>query len=400
MGVECSSPSPPVLISESLPVDPNRYVEFNPDETSEKSFQHIFFFKNYRHYIDTMHYFTNKTKEILSKIVMIKRFVPPKKIKKESDFFYYKYFDYFAPENLYEVAMSVYQKIGVVYGNAQSYPKEELGKISYGLIAKFHAYDYEKDDPLTSITEKIIKRTNFFTEDFPYKLKKLDKIILSKKIFAFGYDKNLRLNFYIEPYGNNEETNVNLGGTLNNTELVEKLFYFKNHVEKLNEETFNVDHNRNGIPIANSDYITYIFFIIEYVLPLFKEKFLFSELVNVIINFGGREADTEMISYIMTYFTNFYPLGLGKVHVVNFKAEILKKNKTFKPELDHFDYFRNLVFHNESYQFQLLKETNINCLPISYGGYHSLSGYVIENDFKLEDFIKYTLSMILVNSNI
>ena len=176
--------------------------------------------------------------------------------------------------------------------------------------------------------------------------------------------------------------------------------YFKNHVEKLNEETFNVEHNRNGIPITNSDYITYIFFIIEYVLPLFKEKFLFSELVNVIINFGGREADTEMISYIMTYFTNLYPLGLGKVHVVNFKAEILKKNKTFQPELDHFDYFRNLVFHNESYQFQLLKETNINCLPISYGGYHSLSGYVIENDFKLEDFIKYTLSMILVNSNI
>ena len=54
-------------------------------------------------------------------------------------------------------------------------------------------YDYEKDDPLTSITEKIIKRTNFFTEDFPYKLKKLDKlssgvmlclsIILRKEIF-------------------------------------------------------------------------------------------------------------------------------------------------------------------------------------------------------------------------
>lgn len=331
---------------------------------------------------------------------MIRHFVPPQKFKKESDFSFYKCFDYLGSENLYEIAMSVYQKIGLVYGNSQNYPKEELGKISYGLIAKFYAYNYEKEDPLTSITEKIIKRINFFTEEFPYKLKKLDKIILSKKIFAFGYDKNLRINFYIEPLGNNEETNVNLRGELNNIELVEKLFYFKNHVEKLNEETFNVDHNRNGIPITNLDYIAYIFFIIEYVLPLLKDKFLFSQLVNVIINFGGREADTEMISYIMTYFTNFYPLGLGKVHIVNFKTETLKKNKTFKQELDNFDYFRNLVFHNESYQFQLLKETNINCLPITYGGYHSLSGYAIENDFKLEDFIKYTLSMILVNSNI
>lgn len=402
MGVECSTSSPPLIIDDN-PTNPNNAVEFNPNETSEKTFQHIFYFKNYRQYSETIRFLNNKFKDIMSKVIQLNHFIPPKKIKTESDFIYYRYFDYVTQECLYNYSVSIYQKIGNVYGNSQNYPKEELGKITYGLIAKYHSYEYENDDALRTITEKIIKRINFFSEEFPFKLRKLDKIILSRKIFVFGYDKNLKLNFYIEPNGNTEQNNKNLIGKTNNTELDENLFYFKekyNTDGHLNENTFNIDHNKNQTFITYADYITYIFFIIEHVLPLFIEKFSFSPLVNITINFGGKEADTELISYIMTYFTNFYPLGLGKVHIVNFKVDLLKKNKTFKNELENLDYYRNLVFHNESYQFQLVKDTNINCLPIAYGGYHSLSGYTIQNDFKLDDFIKYTLSMILINSNI
>ena len=80
----------------------------------------------------------------------------------------------------------------------------------------------------------------------------------------------------------------------------------------------------------------------------------------------------------------------------------MRKNITFRNEIDNIDYFRNLIFHNESYQFQLIKENYINCLPIEYGGYHSIENYKgltieeIEN-FKLDDFIFHTLSMILIN---
>ena len=147
----------------------------------------------------------------------------------------------------------------------------------------------------------------------------------------------------------------------------------------------------------NSDYLIYIYFIIEIVLPILKERFNFSNLVNFIINFNGNEADTEMITYLMTNFNNYYPLGLGKVHIVNFQVEKLIPNKSFRNEVGQFDIFRNLIFHNESYQFQLVKDININNLPIKYGGYHSLEGYKLPNNPNLNDFITYTLSMILIS---
>ena len=82
----------------------------------------------------------------------------------------------------------------------------------------------------------------------------------------------------------------------------------------------------------------------------------------------------------------------------------MKKNRTFRKEIDNIDYFRNLVLHNESFQFNLIKEIDINLLPIEYGGYHSLiSFYEIQQSefegFKLEDFIYVILSMILINND-
>jgi hypothetical protein len=391
MGANCSSPSEtPYIMNETLSVTNTNMNYESYSNITDPSLYHIFYFKTYRQYSEAMKFFKEKLKEILTKLSQINQFVPPKRLKKESEFLYYNYFDDVSFNSLYDIAMSIYQKIGSVYGSIPTYPKEELSKITYSLLSKYYAYDYGNDEPSLLITEKIIKRTNFFTEDFPFKLKKLDTIILSKQIFVFGYDKNLRLNFYIEPYGNNNITNKNLIGNTNNTELNEDLFYFND------KNNYNISTE----PLLYSNIITYIFFIIEHVLPLFKEKYNFSSIINITINFGGKAPDTEMISYIMTYFTNIYPLGLGKVHIVNFKMDVLIRNKSFKEEIEKIDFFRNLIFHDERYQLQLIKETNANCLPITYGGYHSLLSYQIDKNCKLEDFIKYTLSMILVNSKL
>lgn len=379
MGIACSSePVVPVIISD------NGSRDIEQINTTDIDITNCFLFKSYRHYFDIMGIFKEKLKLSLSKIILIKHFTPPQRKNKELEIKYYNYLDDVSAEKLFDVAMCVYQKIGAIYGNSQNYPKSELSKINYGLIAKYRAYDYDTEDELTVITEKIIKRTNFFSEDFPFKLKRLERILQSRKIFAFGYDNNLRLNFYIEPY---ESSNYH------NDLQKEKHFYFIDQQEKNSKN----DSNKN-ITLVNADYIVYMFFIIEHVLPLLVEQFHYSELVNLVINFGGKEADTELISFIMTYFNSYYPLGLGKVHIVNFRIELLKRNMTFRTELDQLDYFRNLVFHNESYQFQFVKDCNPNCLPIEYGGYHTLASYTIGKNFKLEDFIDYTLSMILINS--
>jgi len=44
----------------------------------------------------------------------------------------------------------------------------------------------------------------------------------------------------------------------------------------------------------------------------------------------------------------------------------------------------------------MMKEFYPNCLPIEYGGYHDLEAYKIKNEFQSEEFIDYSLSMILI----
>jgi hypothetical protein len=412
MGVQqCSNnPVPPVVfpslktsISEKNMLVKKSNELLNNSKYNKFDMKNCFNFKNYQQYFELISLFNDKLKETVTKIIYINKFKPPKIVDINSNFFYYEFLDDLNYNKLFDVAMFVYQKIGIVYGSSQNYPKQELSKINFGLISKYRAYDYGNDDELSVITEKIIKRINFFSEEFPFKLKNLKKIFLSKKIYVFAYDKNLRLNFYLEPKNTEDENNVI--GLEKNTELKEDYFYFKDIINNNNNlNNFNNLNKKykNDIFLMNSDYITYIFFIIVHVLPYLKEKFKFSDLINLTINFGGQEANTELINYIMTSFNKYFPLGLGKVNIVNFRVDSLRKNITFRNEIDNIDYFRNLIFHNESYQFQLIKENYINCLPIEYGGYHSIENYKgltieeIEN-FKLDDFIYHTLSMILIN---
>ena len=68
--------------------------------------------------------------------------------------------------------MTVYHRIGSIYGNSRPCPQHELEKITFPLIAKYCAYntDSTTDEEFVSISDKIIKRTNFLTEEFPLKL--------------------------------------------------------------------------------------------------------------------------------------------------------------------------------------------------------------------------------------
>ena len=412
MGVQqCSNNPVPPVIFPSLKTsisEKNMLVKKSNEMLINRKYnkfdmKNCFNFRNYQQYFELISLFNEKLKETVTKIIYINKFKPPKISNIHSKFFYYEFLDDLNYNKLFDVAMFVYQKIGNVYGSSQNYPKQELSKINFGLISKYRAYDYGNDDELSIITEKIIKRINFFSEEFPFKLKNLKKIFLSKKIYVFAYDKNLRLNFYLEP--NNIDNENEIIDLEKNIELKEDYFYFKN-VENNNENLNNFDNlnkkYKKDVFLMNSDYITYIFFIIVHVLPYLKERFKFSDLINLTINFGGQEANTELINYIMNSFNKYFPLGLGKVNIVNFRVDSLRKNITFRNEIDNIDYFRNLIFHNESYQFQLIKENYINCLPIEYGGYHSIENYKgltieeIEN-FKLDDFIFHTLSMILIN---
>ena len=212
----------------------------------------------------------------------------------------------------------VYQKIGSIYGNTMHFPRQELSKIDYNLIARYLAYQTDEDE--SAITQKIIKRINFFSEEFPFKLKRLEKIFSSKKVFAFGYDSNYRITFYIKPY----------------------LYYDEKYESIFNGKKYYL----NDLQLENIDYITYMFFVIENILPSLKEKYNFSDQINIVIDFDGYNADTELIRFILHFFNSYYPLILGRIHIIQFEIDSLKRNLAFRNDLDILDFFRVISYKN------------------------------------------------------
>jgi hypothetical protein len=217
--------------------------------------------------------------------------------------------------HLPQIALYLFQKISKVYGNTLHLPKQELSKIDYNLISRYLAYENDnaeidlpgenEDNATSNITQKIIKRINFFSEEFPFKLRKLDKIIKSKKIFVFGYDIYYRLTFYLKPYKD----------------------------RKLNQHNVQIDY---------MDYIIYIFFVLEVILPIIRENFNFSDQINLVIDYDDYDLDTEMIRFLFHYINSYYPLILGKVHIVRFDISNLKKNLAFRKDLSNLDLFNVL----------------------------------------------------------
>ena len=317
------------------------------DEYSKK---HPLSYKNYFIFESAMTLFCSELKKHLPS----KPFKPIIMRQIESSFFNYLDPD-LSTEKLFNLAMAVYHRIGFVYGTTHTYPKKELEKINYSLIAKYSAYIYENEDEATAISEKIIKKINFMTEEFPLKLFHIINIIKNHCGYVYGYDKEYNLNFYIEH--------------------------------------FKVGYENN---ISYIDYVIYIVFVIEIVLPLLKKnKFTFNDKINVIINFNGDEPNTELITFLITYLNNFYPLMLNRMHIINFDIKKLKTNKTFKEDLDKIDYFRFIYFQsNKTFTTILAKTINVDMLPSTIGGNAKIEKFSFgneelkeENVFKL--FSKY-----------
>lgn len=255
------------------------------------------------------------------------------------------YFQYLDPdlsmEKLFNLSMSIYHRIGLVYGNTLSYPKEELEKIKFPLLAKYIAYNYEPEDEVSSISDKLIKRMNFLTEEFPLKFNQIINIIKNQCGYVYGYDSELNLNFYIE--------------------------HFK--VGYLNS-------------ISYIDYIIYLMFVVEIVYPsLQKDEKKFNDKINIILNFNGEEPNTELITVLLNYLDIFSPLIINKMHIVNYDVKKLKGNLTFRENLEKIDFFGVMYFHNnKNYNEILSKSIKPELLPASLGGKAIVEQFVCDHE--------------------
>ena len=164
-------------------------------------------FINYSEYQKSMETFINFFNIYIPKEV--KSFNNKKRIINQIE---NSYFNLLTPElnseKLFNATMAIYHRIGSVYGATQNYPLSELKKITFPLIAKYLSCDFENENQLISISDKIIKRTNFLSEEFPFKLYHIINIIQSKCCFIYGYDEELNLNFYLLPYNLGVENNI------------------------------------------------------------------------------------------------------------------------------------------------------------------------------------------------
>ena len=297
-------------------------------------------FTNYNDYIKSMQTFINFFNIYIPQD--IKSFNNKKRILNQIENSYFNLLPHITSEKLFNTTMAIYHRIGSVYGVTQNYPLNELKKITFPLIGKYLSYNFEMENELINISDKIIKRTNFLSEEFPFKLYHIINIIQSKCCFVYGYDEELNLNFYLVPY--------NLG----------------------------IENN-----ISFIDYIIYFTFINEIILPNLKKKgFHFSDKINIIISFNGEEPNTELISFIMIYINNYFPLMVNKMHIVNYNITLLKKNITFQESLDKIDYFRLIYFHNnKNYTSLLTKTIKVDNLPVEFGG----NAIVPSFDFKRDN---------------
>ena len=243
-------------------------------------------------------------------------------------------------EKIFSATIGFYHRIGSIYGTSINYPKTELEKINFPLISKYVACNFENED-ITNISHIVIKRINFLSEEFPFKLYHMIKTIKHKCCYVYGYDDQLNLNFFMEPYNADIEF------------------------------------------ISYIDYAIYITFIIEIVYPMMiNNQFKLNDKFNIIINFKTKEPDTELISYLMNFLNNIYPLSLNIMHIVNYNINLLKKNLTFQENLHKIDVFNKIFFHNnKNYRFVLSNTIKPDMIPREFGGNADVHIF----DFEIED---------------
>ena len=344
----------------------NEHSVIRRDIFKEGKKKMMFQFKSYIEYLNSIPTINNIVREAIDNINKDKVLVF-KKVYHYPLYYQTKFYAYLgndiSRDMLFAIAMEFYKKIRILFPEEDFRLdiKNEFSKISFPLLCKYCCNEYNSNDELSEITDKIIKRINFFIDEFPFKLNFLFSIIKSKQIYVFAFDKYLHLNFYIEPSSS--------------------------------------IHKYKKYKISYIDYVTYIFFIIEHILPFLVQKFNFNQAINITIDFNKKVLDTELITFILSYFDRMYPHTLHIINLVNFQIDSLQNNITFISEIENIDFFRVLVFHNENYKKNLISTVNPNCLPINYGGYHSLNSYFknIINCNSIEQFIQLTIENILIN---
>ena len=155
---------------------------------------------------------------------------------------------------------------------------------------------------------------------------------------------------------------------------------------------FYIQHFHSGYKnnISYIDYVIYIIFIIEIVIPCSEKlKVIFKEKINLIINFNGDKPNPEMITFIITYLNNFYPLKLNKINVVNYEIHKLKENVIFTNSLDNIDYFNVLYFHsNKKYLEILCKQIDVNKLAMDVGEKGKVKWFVPEEGIEEKELFK------------
>ena len=263
-------------------------------------------------------------------------------------------------QKLFTTAMTIYHRIGKIYGITQNYPDSILKKIDFPLLSKYLSYNYESEDEILEIVDKIIKRTNFLVEEFPFKLYNIITIINTNSCYVYGFDNELNLNIFIEPY----------------------------------QKGFN-----NNISFI--DYLYYIVFIIENILPILKKNYFFNNKINILINFNSQEPNTELITFLMTKLNNIYPLILNKIHIINYDINLLKKNKSFQESLFKIDLFQQIYFHNKNHINLLIKKIDINQIPYSFNGKGEKYEINIDEEDKnfFDNYLDYLIKCVFCNFN-
>ena len=234
----------------------------------------------------------------------------------------------FSMHQLFNNAINLYNRIEFVYGRTDNYPKEELSKISYPLIAQYLSQNSKNEDELknTEVSNKIIKRINYLTEEFPLKLNDIKDLIMKKCCFVYGYDLEMNLNIYI----NQEALNEN-----------------KIHFNRI---------------------LIFIIFIQEHILSvLIKNHFYFDKKINVILNCDKKEPNTDLLMFLIIYLDNYCPFILKALHVINYDFEKLKLNFSFKENIKNYELSKLLFFHTNKEKV-LMKYIKEKMIPKNFGG--------------------------------
>ena len=380
--------------------------------TNEISLKEILDFKSYKEYKTFMNIFDKKVKVLVHDIFknnpsMIYKFSKDK-IRLRLGISNVRFKSTYTLHKLYSLMQTIYHRINSIYNNSYIFPRSEIAKINYNLITRYISYEenyISEEVENLNIANKVIRRLNFFTEEFPYKLKRLDKIIKSKKIFVLGYDSYYRLTFYIRPFYNSNSNNINnnYSSTDNTTNLNSPNIVTRfDSLNKCNLDismctNVNIKNFKNKSSNETIDYIIYIFFVIEFVLPSLKSLLNFSEEINIFIDYNNEIVDTEIVRLLLYYINNNYPLVLNRICVDNYKLKNKDDLLLIESLINKDDLFNCVVFSGDDFKSQILKYFFSEFIPEEYGGSYKLDLSDYNNIKNIDDLVVSLIKSILIS---